>query len=289
MWPESLLAAASAFLVVFATSFTVLAAITVYVTPPPPHSPVFIGTTSMSVSATVTSTNAIQTVQAAVVAAGGQVVVQGQDLTYGQGVWSGVVSLSTAQPGSLTLIVTATDVTQATGSGQLSFVYDLPPTLTVTSPARWSVARPRVTVAASCADEDAVGCTSLSVSYAGHVVASGVSSIAEEVDLSAYDRSAGQLVFTAVGGNAVEVTAGLFAQQSTSVSVDLEVDSTSSLTEVEAVAGQILDADSGRLLVLAPDDQTVEIYDRSTQKYTVIASNLPTVGPDDTPRSTTVP
>jgi hypothetical protein len=54
-----------------------------------------------------------------------------------------------------------------------------------------------------------------------------------------------------------------------------EVDSGNGLTQVESVSGQILDADCSRLLVLDPNGTTVEIYDRATQQYTVIASNLP--------------
>jgi hypothetical protein len=239
--------------VLLALSAEASAAIVVAISAPSANQTV--STPTLAVSTQVTSSLALQSVQA-------QIASVSQSLTFdgtcpGANCWNGSMDLSSLSPGNLTLTVTGTDVNGGTGSAQVTFVYDPPPLVKITSPPAWAVARPQMQVSATCST-----CVTLTVAYQGNSIATGVTSVNQMADLSAYDLSTGLL--TIVGTDAKSA--------STIVNVPIEVESSSDLTEALAVSGFILDADCGRALVLDPDQQTLKMYNRAAQTYTTIAT-----------------
>lgn len=75
------------------------------------------------------------------------------------------------------------NITEATRS----FIFDQKPVLSITDPLDGTVARPELQISASCTDDDPAGCTSITVKVDGTVVATGKSSIDENVSLASFD------------------------------------------------------------------------------------------------------
>jgi hypothetical protein len=91
------------------------------------------------------------------------------------------------------------------------------------------------------------------------------------VDLSAFNPGTVPLTFTAT--DAVTDLNGQVVIRTTSAYVEVIVETSSMLTEVETVSGLIMDADCSRILLA--DGVDIKLYDRATRQYTVIAPNMP--------------
>ena len=241
-----------------------------------------VGSPSQNVTVAISSILAVETVQAQMGAVELDLAFS-ETISPGSEFWAGTLSLASLAPGIYTLTVTATDVDDDVGSAEVTLVYDVPPALAITSPERWTVSQDgHVTAAATCASSNPGGCTSLAVYWAPDTtttlegatpLASGSSSINEAIDLSAHNPSAGLLAF--VASDTYTNVDGSTAHQLNVAYVEVDIDFSPTLSRLETVHGQILDADCGRLLLLDPDGTTAKLYDRATQQYTVIATNLP--------------
>jgi hypothetical protein len=212
---------------------------------------------TLSVAATVVSTDALATVTA-------QVEDRQTGLTFSNCAFvdgscrpglAGSLSLLGLARGSHVLTVTATDVLGASAQGQRTITFDLPPSLSVASPLQGTVARPHVDVNAACSDDD--GCTvRVTVNRLRSVIASGVGTVQARVTLAAFEGHSVLLNFEAVD------SAGQHAVAERRVYVE----SSGRYVEVETATGVILDADSGRVLALDRNDfpSVLELLDRAT-------------------------
>jgi hypothetical protein len=138
------------------------------------------------VAATITSTYQLAKVTASV----GQV---SQELFYGPygqsgSAWIGYLSMRDQPSGAAGIVVTATDVRANTTEAVVPVLLDHAPVVTVSAPIEVSVARPRLKLAATCKDDGAHGCRSLSAMVTrGTVLARGVDHLSTEIDLSDYE------------------------------------------------------------------------------------------------------
>jgi hypothetical protein len=253
---------AGALLLLLFTSGSAKAAISILMRSPTPGQ--IVSSTTLPVTATVSSTYALKSVQA-------QVQGNVASLTYNGSAWSGSLSLAGVALGPQTVTVTATDTMNDVASSQVTFTYDTGPVLTVSSPVRWEVARPTIAIDASCTN-----CTGILVQYLingesrGMVASTNGTSLNQVVDMSSgpgygpFDGTVGQLEITAT--NADNLLRSAY--------VDIEVDGSPNLSVVEEVNGLIYDFDCTRMLLIAPDGQTLQLYDRQTHQYTTIVSDL---------------
>jgi Bacterial Ig domain len=172
--------------------------------------------------------------------------------------WSGNISLSGLAQGEKTLTVIVTDALGNMAQAQRKFVYDQPPSLTVTAPLSQTVAHPTVFVDATCVDDDPAGCTSLTASINGNVVALGKDSIKGFLSLSAFDGNYVTLTFTVLDSKG----------QMTTLNRVIKVEASNNLSEVEAVGGSIIDVQPDRILFL--DDKILKIHDRASGVDSVV-------------------
>jgi hypothetical protein len=179
--------------------------------------------------------------------------------------WTGDLSMTPLSFGPHSLSVRATDVNGNTGSAQVSVVYDRPPALTVTVPLAYSVAQPQLLIQATCTDGDQSPCASITASYRGTVVASGVASLNQTVSLAAFDGTADNLVIQATdtAGQAVSSTRPIF------------VDASPRLQAVISVSGRILDVQPDRLLFLDDSSGTsvLKIHDNSSGQDGIVVND----------------
>jgi MYXO-CTERM domain-containing protein len=258
-------------LVVLALPARASAAITVAISAPAAKT--VVNKTSLPVSVVVTSTLAVATVQAQVDAV---VVV----LTFaGSGKYTGTLDLTGLASGGKTLTVTATDVQGNIGSAQVSFVYHLPPTITITSPLQDTVARTLLGISATCAQADGTPCASFRV---GYVYANKQTSLAALLATSADGASIDRVVDLA----ALTPGEGLiqfYAQDTTGVVTQswvsgIDIEKSDKLTEVGLVDGQIVDATCDRLLARDDLAGALSVYDRTTQQSTPVPNSVGSVG-----------
>jgi hypothetical protein len=219
---------------------------------------------SLNVSVTVTSTYSVSSVHA-------QVDTVGADLSPGA-TWTGTLAIGPLTPGAKTLTVTATDLFSNTATATVGFTHDNPPVITVTSPIDETVARPDVSLSATCTDDDPGGCLNFQA-YLGPppmppwpqqpAIATGTGSINASTSLAS---SAGQtqiITFSAVDS----------ANQVTTVSVTVIVDTSPNLGAGYVVPGVVLDFDGRRILYRKPDGSVV-IRDVGTSTDTTIGTAL---------------
>lgn len=213
---------------------------------------------TLSVSGTVQSQFALSEATATVQAANAALTISNATK------FAGTLDIAAVPIGPQTLTVSVKDAYGTTGSAQVSFVHDRPPSVVITSPLDWSVARPSIRLAASCVDLDMYGCTSIKAVVGANVVASGTTSFDQVVSLGAFKGQRLNLLFTATdsAGMSMTVTRTVF------------VESSARLFEVDTVAGQILDVDATRILYTV--DGALRIRTRGSQnEVTVLASSAP--------------
>ena len=176
--------------------------------------------------------------------------------------WTVSISLTGLERGEKLLIVKATDVFGNITEATRTFIFDQKPVLSVTDPFDGTVARPEIHISASCIDDDPAGCTSITVKADGTVVATGKSSIDEDVSLASFD---GRQV-------TLRVEAKDSANQVISVERVIYVEASPVLTEVETVSGSIFDVEPNRILFLDKTgaDPILKIRNRVTGEDTLI-------------------
>lgn len=176
--------------------------------------------------------------------------------------WAVSISLTGLERGEKLLIVKATDVLGNITEATRSFIFDQKPVLRVTDPLDGTVARPQLHVSASCTDDDPAGCTSITVKAEGTAVATGKSSIDENVSLTSLDGRQVTLRFEAKDS----------ANQVTTVDRVIYVEASSLLTEVETVSGSIFDVEPNRILFLDKTgaDPVLKIRNRVTGEDALI-------------------
>jgi hypothetical protein len=177
---------------------------------------------------------------------------------------TGTLSLAGTPVGPMELRVLATTVNGDTASVTRTFIHDARPTLSITAPARNTVARTQLRVDADCADD--AGCTSLAVSVqapAGGTVtlASGTTGVHTTVLLGGFDGEMLVLRFTATDTRSQTATA----------SDTVFVESSTALTEVASAGAHLLDVDVGRVLY---SDTAGSVWVRSGSAETMLAAGV---------------
>jgi hypothetical protein len=171
-------------------------------------------------------------------------------LVFSGGYWTGTLSLTGLARGNKTLTVVATDVFGNSGQAQRSIVYDLAPTLSVTTPRNGTVIRSRVQVSASAADD---GPTPPVIQvFNGNELARGTNTLDTSIVLPD-----GQLV-------TLTIRATDSLGQITNVTRQVYVQLSSNLVEVARVSdGEIRDVDGDRILFVSNNGSTNRLMTRS--------------------------
>ncbi len=191
------------------------------------------------ITATVASTYQLDTVTATA----GAISIP---MTYGpvgaagSNAWIGTLPQIGVSRGSITLVVTATDVRSNTSDSVQPLTLDRAPVLLASAPGDGALARPKVKVVADCIDDDPAGCNSLTASIDGTVLARGRASLSEELDLSAYEGRRVSLVTAATDSSG----------QQSSLTRSIFVESSPRLAVVAEVNGPIWDVSGSRILFL---------------------------------------
>jgi hypothetical protein len=256
-------AAAFALAAVLAVPGVARAAITFSVTSPAAGA---VEGTSLAVNVVVSSTYAVQSASAQV----GTVTVSLSAPSSAGQPWTGTLAIGALPYGPATLTLTATDALSNQGSTTVSFVHHNAPDIEVASPIDWVVARPTVSIQATCSD--ATGCLyqpagpqtpqpGFEVTFGTQTVTTSQSSLTQNLDLTAYDGQEVDLTFTATNSDS-EVT---------TVTRRVYVDLSARLAQVAVVPGFIFDFDSTRILYRRADDSLV-LRDRLSQSESVIGT-----------------
>ena len=197
-----------------------------------PCCPDFLTHEDLSVAAQVSSTYQLQSLLAFVEDRTNQLAFSAPD-------WRGIVNLAGLSRGNKVLTVVATDVFGNSNQAQRSIVYDLPPTLIVTSPPDGTVVRSGLHVAASATDD---GPTAPYI---------------ELVDqYNYYGRVTNTLDTNLFLGDGQALTLNVVATdslgQNTTITKQVYVQLSSNLVEVTRVSdGEIQDVDGDRILFLS--------------------------------------
>ncbi len=225
-----------------ATAEGIRGAARITVTVPDPHVTISQPGTGLLVAdtlvirAAVTSTYSIESVTATLGAT--QIA-----LAFSNGQWRGTIPIADLPTGPLQLFVTARDVNGAQNTRSVIVVHDRAPRLVISAPGSRAVARPGIAYAATCADDDPAGCSSLTVEVvrpfaSTQVVATGTSQVS------------GTTSVTSPAGDSVtfRFTARDSRGQATVVDRWVYVEPASRLTEIAAVAGAAIDFRGDRIL-----------------------------------------
>jgi hypothetical protein len=189
---------------------------------------------TLNVSATVTSIYLLGTVHAQAQGAGVDLACDNA------GVCTGTLDLSAVPTGPLNVVVTATDVTAASGNATVAVVHDHAPTIAVQTVVG-AVARPMLRLKATCSDADAYGCATVtaSINGGGAVLASSNGGVLDQVlSLAAYDNKKISIEFKATD------TLGLTATKT----IEVYVDTSPYFQEIVKGDGPIVDVDATRIL-----------------------------------------
>jgi hypothetical protein len=182
--------------------------------------------------------------------------------------WAGDVSLPGGFGAHHVITIRAQDALGNSAAVTRDVVLDQPPTIEVAAPTAGTVARPQLQLSATCSDDAAGGCVSLtaavcaaSVLDCSDPVAQGTGSIAMSVDLQAYNGRSRLLRYLGTD------TSG----QQTATFIPIFVEDSQHLQNVETVPGTILDVDATRVLHLSGD--TLTLSDRTSSNGTDIQSS----------------
>jgi hypothetical protein len=183
------------------------------------------------------------------------------------GVWTGTLSLTGAPRDTMTLVATATDVNGSIAQAVVALTHDLPPNITLTSPANNSGVSGSVTIDASCTDDDPNGCTiSAEVSNGSQVryVGPTPSPMHTSVSLAGFE---GQ-----------QVTVVVYARDSKSQTSGYARNTvwaeSSHFQFIGAAEGTLLDASDSRLLWRSESRTTIGIRNLTTGSSEPIISTL---------------
>ena len=164
------------------------------------------------------------------------------NLTPAAGESQGKVPLVGLPSGNYVLRVRAGATNGDSGVAVVNIIRDLPPRLTITSPAAGTVARPDVRIDADCTDDAAAGCVSL-IAYAlvGNTLTqlvTGTTGLHQSVSLAAYTSPPVNLVIRATDSRG----------QMVADTIPVFVESNPSWTELAAAGRKLLDINDQYLL-----------------------------------------
>jgi Secretion system C-terminal sorting domain len=158
---------------------------------------------------------------------------------------TGTLSLAGLPEGPLNLQIVATDILNNQIIANQPIIYDVPPLLIIDSPLSWSAATPLLHIKARCVDSD--GCwlnvsENLGNGFGAFVNFNFGNSLDTVLDLSAYNGTGGNLVFTASDamGQSIGSTRQIF------------VDNSPYLRQVYSGNDQIIDFNYNKVLVTNP-------------------------------------
>jgi hypothetical protein len=212
---------------------------------------------SLSVAATISSPYALASVKAT---AGTASATLSTSLSS-----TGTIDLTSVATGSTTLTVTATDTLGNSGSAQVVFAHDRPPSLSVSAPLPGTVARPTTSLTATCTASANYLCQGIEVrvgSTTGTIIATaGASPTNQSFALDAYNGQQINLYVVATD------SAGLTTATS---AIPVYVDTSPQLVEVDTGPAPITDVDSTRVLY------GMTIRTRGTSTDVVLPSSLGT-------------
>jgi hypothetical protein len=216
---------------------------------------------NLYVSVQVTSTYQLQSCQAFVEDRTNQ-------LTSSPPYWIGTLSLAGLARGNKVLTVVATDVFGNSNQAQRSFVYDLPPTLSVTAPPNGTVVRSNLHVTAS-ANDDGPTPPIIDAVDQSNFYARGTNTLDTNIFLA--DGQALTLTIRATDS----------LGQTTNITRQVYVVLSSNLVEVARVsAGEIRDMDGDRILFVSNNGSTNLLMNksRSTGTENVVYQTTDSVG-----------
>jgi hypothetical protein len=183
--------------------------------------------------------------------------------------WRATVTTSTLPHGGFVLTITATDVFANVASQSINLFHSVPPTLTIDAPEIDALARPTVHVKMSCRDADGLNCKQVFVygdsspnGNTAHVLASGTTSVDQDVSLAQFDFD-GKVVYLTFRGIDVNSDTQNVTQQ-------VEVETSPYLVEVVRVPGPVLDDDDTRTLYRDYQNQAF-IFDKTSGQTTPVA------------------
>ena len=180
--------------------------------------------------------------------------------------WAGSLDLSGQQSGPLVVVVTATDVQGHVAEAAAFVTLDRPPTVVLSAPVDQSIARPQITLSATCSDDDPRGCASITISGNGHVLETILgSSVSKSIDLSLWEGHWVQL------GVQVADYAGQYTDSNAPL---VYVESSPKLDQVAFLgSGRVYDVLGSRILYVdVKGVPALSIYDTSTQAVQTVAT-----------------
>jgi len=222
---------------------------------------------SVQVSASVNSSFEITNVVASVSG------LQTNLSVVGPNAFSGIVGLNGLSRGQKSVVVSATDAFGNTGSSQVNFMLDRPPSVTVLQPEIGLVVRRWIPIKVACSD-DGTNCTVMAQVYPNNFgnspffSAQGTNSIQTVVDGSYHNPRTTLGVSTAI----VSINATDSNGQTVATNAVAFVEPNPRLIEETRVPGHLWDFDSHRLLFLDWASGTVRIRDRATGVDSIIAT-----------------
>jgi len=182
--------------------------------------------------------------------------------------WVGTISLDGLARGDKLITTTVLDVFNNRSVSSRSFNYDQKPALTIAAPLNYTVGRPQLHIAATCADDDPVGCVSLKVTKDGSstVIASGQTGIDETVSLSSFDGTSVTLRFAATDS----------VGQVTNEYRTVFVESSTRMVDLLSVSGSIWDVQPDRVLYLdsSTGGSALKVLDRSSGGISVVMNGV---------------
>ncbi|MCZ8523440.1 fibronectin type III domain-containing protein [Paenibacillus caseinilyticus] len=195
---------------------------------------------------------------------GDREAVLAKTCVFAQCTWTGPLSLAGLPKGAKELSVLAEDTAGRTREARQSFVYDEPPLLKISGPPSGYVSRDGVfRVTAEAADDTAEPAVSIKVTeyQSGYVLGSytGGAQVSQEFDARAFDGHKLEVHVSASDGKGNEV------KETRTV----HVETSSYLSAVEQVPGEIADFDESRILYTAVDG-SLRIRGRGTAEDTVV-------------------
>lgn len=174
--------------------------------------------------------------------------------------FGGILSLDGLAPGTYDLQVTVEDALGNIAIDQRSMVLDNKPTITISEPVQFSVARPGVPLDVSCSDDLGSCDLSARVETSETPIASGTDTLTETLDLSDYDGTGIILIVTATDS----------AGQSTREHRTIYVETSENLVPIEDFTSQVIDFDGTRALILTQADTGDSLSIQTTDSDTII-------------------
>jgi hypothetical protein len=178
--------------------------------------------------------------------------------------WAGTLDLTGLPSGPVELVLEAYDLGGRESDALFQLDLNRKPVVTVTAPIEPGFAFPLLQIDASCQDDQGSDCASFTAAWGSDILASGTSTLQQQVDLSAAD---GQLV-------RIDFTGTDVVGQTTTTSVDVYVDASTHLAPLTRQPGVIADISDTRTLFEAQSDGNLALADSADASVTSLGEAL---------------